>query len=94
MTWDEFSKCKKQLIADKGLSVGSFILTITKKEKKDSVFVEYPCKGNAFSKSALENIEKLHADKKLGTKISIEAVQILESGKEARNVPGMVITLN
>lgn len=94
MTWEEFSKCKKMLVSDKGLSVGSFIVTITKKEKKDSVFVEYPCKGNMFSKSALENITKLHDDKKLGTKMTIEQVQILESGKEARKVPGMVISLN
>lgn len=95
MTWDEFSKCKKELVTnDKKLSIGSFILTITKKEKKDSVFVEFPAKGSMFSKSALETIEKLHKDKKLGTKVLIEAVQVLESGKEARKVPGMVITLN
>ena len=94
MTWDEFSKCKKELVADKGLSIGSYIVTVMKSEKKDSVFIEYPIKGNTFSKSSLEMIEKLHKDKKLGKKILIEAVQVLESGKEARKVPGMVITLN
>jgi hypothetical protein len=95
MTWDEFSKCKKELVAtNKGLSIGSFILTITKLNKKDSVYVEFPAKGNAFSKSALETIEQLHKDKKLGTKMLIEAVQVLESGKEAKKVSGMVIMLN
>lgn len=94
MTWDEFSKCKKELLADKGLSVGSYIITIMKSEKKDSIFIEYPIKGSVFSKSSLEKIEELHKDKKLGKKILIEAVQLLESGKEARKVPGMVITIN
>ena len=94
MTWDEFSKCKKELVADKGLSIGSYIITVMKSEKKDSIYIEYPIKGSVFSKSSLEKIEELHKDKKLGKKILIEAVQLLESGKEARKVPGMVITLN
>ena len=94
MTWDEFSGCRKELIADKGLSIGSYIITLTKAEKKDTTYIEYPVKGSVFSKSALESIEKLHKDKKLGNKMTIEAVEILQSGQQARKVPGMVIILN
>jgi hypothetical protein len=94
MSWDEFMKCKKELITEKGTSIGSFVLTIQKAEKKDTIMIEYVCKGNLFSKQANESIEKLHKDKKMGNKVLIEAVEILQSGKEARKVPGMVITLN
>jgi len=95
MTWDEFMSCKKELVTtDTKLSVGSYIVTLTKAEKKDTTYIEFPVKGNVFSKSAQESIEKLRKDKKLGNKVLIEAVQILESGKEARKVPGMIITLN
>jgi hypothetical protein len=95
MTWDEFMSCKKELVAnEKGVSINSFILTIQKAEKKDTVQIEYPSKGNMFSKQALESIEELHKKKKMGNKVLIEAVQVVQSGKEARKVPGMVITLN
>ena len=94
MTWDEFMKCKKELVpTTKGISVSSFVLTIMKPEKKDTLQIEYPSKGNAFSKQAIEAIDKLYKDKKMGNKVLIEAVQVVESGKEARKVPGMVITL-
>ncbi|MCW3084925.1 MAG: hypothetical protein JWP12_2291 [Bacteroidetes bacterium] len=94
MTWDEFMKCKKELVSTtKGVSVSSFVLTIMKPEKKDTLQIEYPSKGNAFSKQAIESIDKLYKDKKIGNKMLIEAVQVVESGKEARKVPGMVITL-
>ncbi|MDF2438865.1 MAG: hypothetical protein K0Q95_3241 [Bacteroidota bacterium] len=95
MTWDEFMSCKKELTAiDKTVSVNSYILTIQKAEKKDTVQIEYPSRGNAFSKQAIESIEKLHKDKKMGNKVVIDAVQIVQSGKEARKVNGMIITLN
>jgi hypothetical protein len=95
MTWEEFMSCKKELVAnEKGVSINSFILTIQKAEKKDTVQIEYPSKGNMFSKQALESIEELHKKKKMGNKVLIEAVQIVQSGREARKVPGMVITLN
>lgn len=95
MTWDEFMACKKELVAnEKGISVNAFILTIQKAEKKDTIQIEYPSKGNAFSKQAIESIEELHKKKKMGNKVLIEGVQIVQSGKEARKVGGMVITLN
>jgi hypothetical protein len=95
MTWDEFMSCKKELLTnDKSVSINSFILTIQKAEKRDTIQIEYPSKGNAFSKQALESIEKLHKDKKMGNKVLIEAVNVVQSGKEARKVPGMVIILN
>jgi len=95
MTWDEFMSCSKQLTPiDKKIQVSSFILTIYKAEKKDTIQIEYPSKGNMFSKQALESIEKLHKDKKMGNKVLIEAVQVVESGKDARKVPGMTISLN
>jgi hypothetical protein len=95
MTWDDFMSCKKELTSiDKTVSVNSYILTIQKAEKKDTVQIEYPSRGNAFSKQAIESIEKLHKDKKMGNKVVIDAVQIVQSGKEARKVPGMTITLN
>jgi hypothetical protein len=94
MTWDEFTKCKKELVPEKGVSIGSYVLTIQKAEKKDTVQIEYVCKGNAFSKQANESIEKLHKDKKMGSKVLIEGVEVLQSGKESRKVPGMIIILN
>jgi hypothetical protein len=95
MTWDEFKSCRKELVTnDKGISINSFILTIQKAEKKDTIQIEYPSKGNAFSKQAIESIEKLHKDKKLGNKILIDAVQVVQSGKEARKVAGMTIYIN
>jgi hypothetical protein len=94
MNWDEFMACKKELIAtEKGITVNSFILTIQKAEKKDTLQIEYPSKGNAFSKQAIESIEELHKKKKMGNKVLIEGVQIVQSGKEARKVEGMTITL-
>jgi hypothetical protein len=93
MTWDEFMKCKKELVPEKGVSIGSYVLTIQKAEKKDTVQIEYISKGNAFSKQAAESIEKLHKDKKMGNKVLIEGVEVLQSGKESRKVPGMIITL-
>ena len=95
MTWDEFLSCKKELVStDKSVSVNSYILTIQKAEKKDTIQIEYPSRGNAFSKQAIESIEELHKKKKMGNKVVIDAVQIVQSGKEARKVNGMVITLN
>jgi hypothetical protein len=94
MSWDEFMACKKELLAtEKGITVNSFILTIQKAEKKDTLQIEYPSKGNAFSKQAIESIEELHKKKKMGNKVLIEGVQIVQSGKEARKVEGMIITL-
>lgn len=94
MYWDDFMKCKKVLVpTDKNQKIGSFMLTIMKATKKDTVYVEYPSKGDQFSKSAIESIAELHKNKKMGTKVLIDAVQVLESGKEARKVPGMTITL-
>lgn len=93
MSWDEFMKCKKELVPEKGISIGSYVLTIQKAEKKDTVQIEYISKGSAFSKQANESIEKLYKDKKMGNKILIEGVEILESGKAARKVPGMTIML-
>lgn len=95
MTWDEFLSCSKQLITnDKKIQVNAFILTIQKAEKRDTIQIEYPSRGNQFSKQALEAITKLHKDKKMGNQVLIEAVQVVESGKDARKVPGMVIRLN
>lgn len=95
MSWDEFMSCSKQLTATNNkIQVSSFVLTISKAEKKDTIQIEYPSKGNQFSKQALESIDKLHKDKKMGNTVLIEAVQVVESGKDARKVPGMTITLN
>jgi hypothetical protein len=95
MSWEDFMKCKKELVpVEKGITIGSFLLTIQKSQgKKDTISIEYPSKGNLFSKSALESIEKLHKDKKMGNKVMIDAVQVLQSGREARRVPGMTIIL-
>ncbi len=95
MTWDEFIKCKKELVTtDKNVSISSFRLTVQKLKKKDFVFLEFPQKGNAFSKASLDMIEELHKDKKLGSKLEIDAVEVVQSGKAAKKVPGMIITLN
>ena len=95
MTWDEFMVCKKELVSlDKNVAISSFILTIKKAEKRDYVFIEFPSKGNTFTKGAMEMIEKLHKDKKLGDKLEIGTVEVLQSGKAAKKAPGMIITLN
>ena len=95
MTYNELMACKKELTAlDKGASVSYFIITLKVKEKKDFVFVEYTQQGNRFTKGAMEAIEKLHKEKKLGDKLEIGSVEIVQSGKAAKQVPGMVITLN
>jgi hypothetical protein len=96
MSWDEFLAAKKELApTDKSVTVGSFILTIMKGQgKKDSISIEYPSHGSLFGKAATESIEQLHKDKKMGNKVMIDAVQILQSGKEARKVPGMIIWLH
>ncbi len=94
MTWDEFYACKKELTTlDKNTSISSFILTVKKAVKKDFVFVEYPSKNNQFGKGAMTAIEQLHKDKKLGDKITIDGVEVVQSGKAAKQVPGMVITI-
>ncbi len=95
MTWEEFTTCKKELTTtDPAVSIGSFIVTVKKANKKDFEFLEFPAKGNKFSAAALEMIEKLHKDKKLGDTIAIDTVEVVQSGKAAKKVPGMVITLN
>ena len=95
MTWDEFMACKKELTPiDKNTSISSFVLTIRKAEKKDFIFLEFPSKGNAFSKASIEMIEKLHKEKKLGEKLEIDAVELVQSGKAAKKVSGMIIILN
>lgn len=95
MTWDEFMACKKELESiDKNVAISSFILTIEKAEKKDYVLLEFPAKGNKITKQAMDMIEKLHKDKKLGSKLEIDTVEVVQSGKAAKRVPGMVIILN
>ena len=95
MTWDDFNKCKKELVTtDKNVSISSFRLTIQKAKKKDFVFLEFPQKGNSFSKASLDMIEELHKDNKLGSKLEVDAVEVVQSGKAAKKVPGMIITLN
>jgi hypothetical protein len=94
MTWEEFSACKKELVAiDKNLKINSFIVLVGKAEKKDTVWTEYISKGSTFSKTAIEAMEKLHKNKKMSNTIKIEAVEILQSGRDGRKVPGMTITL-
>ena len=94
MTWDEFIACKKQLVTlDKNASISSFILTIKKAGKREYVFVEFPAKGNTFTKGAMDEMEKLRKEKKLGDKIEISNVEVVQSGKAAKQVPGMVITI-
>lgn len=95
MTWDEFMACKKELESvDKNVAISSFILTIEKAEKKDYVLLEFPAKGNKITKQAMDMIEKLHKEKKLGSKIEIDTVEVVQSGKAAKRVPGMIIILN
>lgn len=94
MTWDEFMACKKQLVTlDKNASISSFILTIKKAGKRDYEFVEFPAKGNMFTKGAMDTMEKLRKEKKLGDKIEISNVEVVQSGKAAKQVPGMIITI-
>lgn len=94
ITWEEFMACKKELIvSDKNVSISSFRLTVQKAKKKEFVFLEFPQKGNAFSKASLDMIEELHKDKKLGSKLEVDAVEVVQSGKAAKKLPGMVITL-
>jgi hypothetical protein len=38
-------------------------------------------------------MEQLRKDKKLGDKIEISNVEVVQSGKAAKQVPGMVITI-
>lgn len=95
MTWDEFVACTKELTTlDKNVSISSFVLTVKKVVKKDFVFVEYPSKSNKFGKGAMEMIEQLHKDKRLGDKITIDGVEVVQSGKAAKQVSGMTITIN
>ncbi len=94
MTWEEFYACKKELTPlDKNTSVSSFVLTVKRVVKKDFLFDEYPSKTNQFGKGAMTAIEQLHTDKKLGDKLLISGVQLVQSGKSAKEVPEMVITL-
>ena len=94
MTFEEFAACKKMLVTtDKETSVSSFVLTVKKKEKKDYVFLEFSSKSNTIGKDALQMIDQLHKDKKLGDKIEISNVEVVQSGKAARKVNGMVITI-
>jgi hypothetical protein len=59
MTWEEFSKCKKVLVpTDKKITIGTFLVTVQKAERKDSTYIEFQEKGGLFSKSSLEVIEK------------------------------------
>lgn len=95
MSWDEFMSCRKVLApVDKSIQIGTFMVTIQQASKKDTLSIEFPSKGGVFSKSSLETIEKLHKQKKMGGKVVIDAVQILQSGKDARKGPSMTIYLN
>jgi hypothetical protein len=95
MTWDEFTQCKKSLLTvNKEMSVSSFVVTVKKLGKKDVEFLEFSSKSNSFPKEALQMIDELKKDKKLGDKIEISNVQVVQSGKAARQVDGMIITLN
>ena len=62
--------------------------------ERNFIFLEFPSKGNAFSKASIEMIEKLHKEKKLGEKLEIDAVELVQSGKAAKKVSGMIIILN
>ena len=94
MTWDEFTQCKKSLLpVDKAMSVSAFVVTVKKLGKKDVEFMEYTSKTNNFPKEALEMIDKLKKDKKLGDQIEISNVEVVQSGKAARKVNGMIIRL-
>lgn len=95
MSWDEFIACKKELtVTDSKTSINSFMVTIQKAEKKDTLSVQYKCKKNQFSPTLLEAIEKLHKSKKMGNKILIEDVELLQSGQAARKDPGITIMLH
>lgn len=94
MTWEEFLSCKKELkVLNKDLMIGSFLVTVSKLQKKDSTQIEHPCKNNLFSKAATESIKELHDDKKLGRTVVIDHVQIQQSGKAARVASPMIITI-
>jgi hypothetical protein len=94
MTWEEFSACKKELVpTDKSVKVNTFLLMVPKAEKKDTVWIEFVCKGGQFSKSSLEMIEKLHKSKKMGNMMKIDAVELLQSGRDARKTKGITVTI-
>jgi hypothetical protein len=96
MTWDEFKACKKELLpVEKNVSVVSYTVSmrVVPLEGKDSVFVDFPNTGSAFSKATLEGVDKLINEKRVvGGKIFIEAVKVSRDGKEMKT-PGMVIKL-
>ncbi|MGQ0830015.1 MAG: hypothetical protein ACT4ON_16630 [Bacteroidota bacterium] len=95
MTWEEFMECKKELVStDKNASISSFVVTIQEIKKKDFIFSEYPAKGNVFSKASLDMIKELRKKKKIGNKLLIDNVEIVQSGKAAKKASAMVITLN
>lgn len=94
MSWDDFMKCKKELIStEKSVFINSFMVTIQKAEKKDTLSVQFKSKGNVFSRTLIESIEKLHKDKKMGRKVIIEDVELIQSGKAAKKDAGFTITL-
>ncbi len=93
MTWDEFSKSKKELTPiDKGITIKSFHVSVLVINEKDSSYSDYSNQGNMFSGQAIEAMERLH-EKKLTNKILIEEVVINKGDKEAK-APGMVIKLH
>ncbi len=94
-TYDEFLKCEKKLITtDSKTFVNSFMVTVQKKEKKETYSIQYKSKGNTFSKDVIESMEKLYKSKKLGNTVLIEDVEIIQSGQAAKKDAGITITLN
>jgi hypothetical protein len=95
MTWEEFSKCSKELKAkDAHLRITSFTVSILAGKGEEKVFMDYPIKGSVISQQAIDAIEKAHKEGTFGGKILIEKVMI--AGKDSdmeRNVPGMIINI-
>ena len=93
MTWDEFSKCKMELITiDKSITIKSFNVSVLVINGKDSTYTDYANQGNVFGSDAIATLKTLQ-DKKIANKILIEEVVIRKDDKEVK-VPGMVIKLN
>ncbi len=93
MTWDEFSKAKKELSpAGSVTSIKSFTISVLVVSDKGSVYIDYANPGNKFSAESIAAIEKMQKSATPGNQILVESVIVNKDKQEVKS-PGMLIKL-
>jgi hypothetical protein len=93
MTWDEFSKSKKELTPlDKTTTIKSFTVSILISNGGGSAYADHVNIGGTFTQQTISEIEKMRTNPNFGGTLFFSSVILIKDNKEVK-APEMTIKL-